>query len=63
MEALLYFDEMQNVNVCKWKFVDKRMQANEHCSKYLSPGFTLRFAFCQNKATDPMYKYIGSISI
>ena len=49
MEALLYFDETQNVDVNV-----KHAQANQHCSKYLSPGFTLRLAFHQSKETDPM---------
>ena len=38
----------------KCKFADKRAQANVHCSKWLSLGFTLHFAFCQNKATEPL---------
>ena len=37
----------------KCKFANKCVQANAHCSKWLSPGFTLSFAFCQTKATDP----------
>ena len=51
MEALLYFDKTQKCKR-KCKFTNKRMQANNHRSKELSPWFTLRFAFRQSKATD-----------
>ena len=61
MAALIYFDEMQNVNVkyglsffawcllantCIFTLWNVRMrkQANKHCSKKVSPGFT--FTFC-----------------
>ena len=36
------------------KFANKRAQANAHCSKWLSPGFTLHFVFRQSKATEPI---------
>ena len=36
---------------CKSKFANKCVQANAHRWKWLSPGFTLHFAFRQSKAT------------
>ena len=41
---------------CKCEFANKCAQANERCSKELSPGFTLCFAFLQSKATDPILR-------
>ena len=38
----------------KCEFAYKCAQANKHHSKKLSPGFTLRFAFHQSKAADPI---------
>ena len=38
---------------CKCKFANKCAQAKTQHSKWLSPGFTLHFTFCQSKATDP----------
>ena len=38
---------------CKCKLANKHTQANTHRSKWLSPGFTLHFVFCQSKATEP----------
>ena len=49
MEALLYFDEMQNVNVNLLISPHRLMSTAQN-----SPGFTLRFAFRQSKATDPL---------
>ena len=48
MEALLYFDEMQNVNVNLLISPHSLMSTAQN-----SPGLTLRFAFRQSKATDP----------
>ena len=46
MEVLLYFDETQNVSVNLLISVCRLTST--------APGFTLRFVFCQSKATDPM---------
>ena len=44
----------------KCKFANKRVQANGHRSKWLSPGFALHFELRQSKATEePMYVYLS----
>ena len=48
MEALLYYDEMQKVNVNLPVSPHSLMSTAQN-----SPGFTLRFAFRQSRATDP----------
>ena len=42
---------------CKCEFANKCAQANERCSKELSPGFTLCFAFCHVKQQTHTYLF------
>ena len=49
MVVLLYFDETQNVNVL---LINVRWLTRTGQNDY--PGFTLHFAFCQSKATEPI---------
>ena len=56
-EALLYFDETQNVNINVILLISMHRLTSTDQNNYLSPGFTLRFAFCQSKATDPLVRF------
>ena len=46
---LLYLDQRQNVNVNLLINVRRLKRSTQNDS----PGFTLHFAFCQSKSTDP----------